>query len=88
MLPTATCSQNETRRADSVRLASRLTSIEQRDEAMARVLEEIRKKDSFVTLKGWRHEVHCFVVAICSLVHNVEAMHGLCYPLKAFENLF
>ena len=71
-----------------MRLASSLSSIEQRDEAVARVLEEIRKKDIFVTLKGWRHEVHCFVVALCGLVHNVEAMHGLCYLLTASENLF
>lgn len=47
-----------TSRADSVKLASELTRIEQRDEAVARVLEEIRKKDIFVTLKGWRHELY------------------------------
>lgn len=50
--------QNEATRAECVMLASRLSSVEQRDEAIARVLEEIRKKDNFVTLKGWRHELY------------------------------
>ena len=53
--------QNEATRAECVMLASRLSSVEQRDEAIARVLEEIRKKDNFVTLKGWRHEVHIII---------------------------
>ena len=45
-----------------VRLARGLTSVEQRDKAVARVMEEIRKKNIFVTLKGWRHEVHCISI--------------------------
>ena len=30
----------------------------------------------------------CFVVAICDLVHAVEAMYGLPYVLTASGNLF
>ena len=30
----------------------------------------------------------CFVVAICDLVHAVEAMYGLPYVLTASRNLF
>ena len=30
----------------------------------------------------------CFVVTICDLVHDVEAMYGLPYVLTASGNLF
>ena len=32
--------------------------------------------------------IFCFVVAICDLVHAVEAMYGLPYVLTASGNLF
>ena len=32
--------------------------------------------------------IFCFVVAICDLAHDIEAIHGLCHLLTASGNLF
>ena len=32
--------------------------------------------------------IFCFVFAICDLVHDVDAIHGLCQLLTASGNLF
>ena len=32
--------------------------------------------------------IFCFVVAICDLVHDVDAMYGVLYVLTASGNLF
>lgn len=42
----------------SVHLSETLTSVEARSEVFARILQEIRQKDKFVTLRGWRNETY------------------------------
>ena len=41
-----------------VNLSIALDSVEKRDEALAEVLEDLRSKNAFVSLKGWRDEVN------------------------------
>ena len=48
---------------ETVVLDPKLTTFEERSEKLAIVLEELRKKDVFFTLKGWRDEV---MTAVCS----------------------
>lgn len=40
-----------------VTMSSTLTNTELRDKAVARVLDDFKKKNVFITLKGWRNEV-------------------------------
>ena len=38
-------------------LNEKLSTVEEKSAAIERVLEDLRKKDKFVSLKGWRNEV-------------------------------
>ena len=54
---------------ETVVLDPKLTTFEERSEKLAIVLEELRKKDVFFTLKGWRDEV---MTAVSSKVFLIK----------------
>ncbi|XP_022107256.1 nudix hydrolase 20, chloroplastic-like isoform X1 [Acanthaster planci] len=54
-----------------VSLSSSLTTFEERTTKMAELLQEMRKLDVFVTLRGWRNEMY----AVCASYHDETLMN-------------